>query len=45
MSPILVAVLSVGMPLAALGLYDLQESLEDLQESLERWEYERHADD
>lgn len=38
MSPILVAVLSVGMPLAALGLYDLQESLE-------RWEYERHADD
>jgi hypothetical protein len=38
MSTILVAVLSVGMPLAALGLYDLQESLE-------RWEHERHAED
>lgn len=38
MSTIMVAVLSVGMPLAALGLYGLQESLE-------RWEQERHADD
>ncbi|MCW2650873.1 MAG: hypothetical protein JWR32_1849 [Mycobacterium sp.] len=38
MSTILVAVLSIGMPLAALGLYDLQESLE-------RWEHERHAQD
>jgi len=38
MSTILVAVLSVGMPLAALGLYDLQASLE-------RWEQQRHAED
>ncbi len=38
MGTILVAVLSVGVPLAALGLYDLQESLE-------RWEQERHAQD
>ena len=38
MSTILVAVLSVGMPLTALGLYDLQQSLE-------RWEQRRHAED
>ena len=38
MSPILFAVLSVGMPLTALGLYDLQKSLE-------RGEQERHAND
>ncbi len=38
MSPILFAVLSLGMPLTALGLYDLQKSLE-------RREQERHADD
>jgi hypothetical protein len=38
MGTITVALLSVGMPLAALGLYDLQESLE-------RWEHDRHADD
>ena len=38
MGTILVAVLSVGMPLTALGLYDLQEALE-------RWEHERHAQD
>jgi hypothetical protein len=37
-SPLLVAVLSVGMPLAALGLHHLQQSVE-------RWDYERHADD
>lgn len=38
MTPTLFAVLSVGMPLAALGLYDLQRSLE-------RREQERHAED
>lgn len=38
MGTIVVAVLSVAMPLAALGLYDLQESLE-------RWEHQRHLDD
>jgi hypothetical protein len=38
MTPILFAVLSVGMPLTALGLYDLQKSLE-------RREQERHAED
>ena len=38
MSPILFAVLSVGMPLTALGLYDLRKSLE-------REEQERHAND
>jgi hypothetical protein len=37
-TPLLVAVLSVGMPLAALGLHNLQESLE-------RWDQKRHADD
>jgi hypothetical protein len=30
--------MSVGTPLAALGLYDLQARLE-------RWDYNRHADD
>ena len=29
---------SIGAPLAALGLYDLQARLE-------RWDYNRHADD
>lgn len=38
MSPILFAVLSVGMPLTALGLYDLQAALE-------RRAQERHAND
>ena len=38
MGTILVAVLSVAMPLAALGLYDLQDALE-------RWEHQRHAED
>jgi hypothetical protein len=30
--------MSVGTPLAALGLYDLQERLE-------RWDHNRHAED
>ena len=38
MSPLLVAVISVGTPLAALGLFDLQRSLE-------RWDQRRHAND
>lgn len=38
MNPLVIAVLSVGMPLVALGLYDLQHSLE-------RWEQRRHAED
>ena len=38
MTPILLALLSVGMPLTALGLYDLQKSLE-------RKAQERHAED
>jgi len=38
MNPILLAVLSVGTPLAAFGLYNLQQSLE-------RWDHRRHADD
>jgi hypothetical protein len=38
MSPLLAALLSVGAPLVALGLHDLQMSLE-------RREQERHADD
>jgi hypothetical protein len=38
MGTILVGVLSVGLPLTAVGLYDLQESLE-------RWEQRRHAED
>ena len=38
MSSILVVCLSVGTPLAALGLYELQTSLE-------RWDQKRHAED
>jgi hypothetical protein len=38
MSPLLVVCLSVGMPLAGLGLYDLQAWLE-------RTEQARHAED
>jgi len=38
MTPILIAVMSLGTPLAALGLYELQGSLE-------RWDHRRHADD
>ena len=38
MNSILFGVLGVGMPLAAFGLYQLQESLE-------RWEQRRHAED
>ena len=37
-SILVVAVLAVGLPLTALGLYDLQESLE-------RWAHKRHVDD
>jgi hypothetical protein len=38
MSALLVAGLTVGAPLFALGLSNLQASLE-------RWDYERHAED
>ncbi len=38
MSALLVVCLSVGTPLAALGLYDLQASLE-------QWVWKRHAED
>ena len=38
MSALLVVSLSVGMPIAALGLHDLQSSLE-------RWVWQRHAED
>jgi hypothetical protein len=38
MSALLVICLSVGTPLFALGLHDLQASLE-------RWVWERHAED
>ncbi len=38
MNAIVVAALFVGSPLAAWGLYDLQQSLE-------RWDQRRHADD
>jgi len=38
MSELLVICLSVGTPLAALGLHELQASLE-------RWDQERHAED
>ena len=38
MSSLLVVCLSVGTPLAALGLHDLQARIE-------RWDFERHAED
>ena len=38
MNPLLMICISVGAPLAALGLHDLQARLE-------RWDYDRHADD
>jgi hypothetical protein len=38
MSPLLMICMSIGTPLAALGLYELQMRLE-------RWDYERHAED
>lgn len=38
MTPLLMVCMSVGAPLAALGLYELQARLE-------RWDYERHAED
>lgn len=38
MNLLMVAVLSVGSPLAGVGLLELQARLE-------RWDYERHAED
>jgi hypothetical protein len=38
MNTLLLLATSIGAPLAALGLYDLQVRLE-------QWDYERHADD
>ena len=38
MSPLLVTCLAVGVPLAGIGLYDLQNWLE-------RWDHRRHAED
>ena len=38
MNALMMICMSVGTPLAALGLYDLQTRLE-------RWDYNRHADD
>lgn len=38
MNALLMICMSVGTPLAALGLYDLQTRLE-------RWDYDRHAED
>lgn len=38
MNALLVICLSIGTPLAAFGLYDLQRRLE-------RWDYSRHAED
>lgn len=38
MNSLLVACLSVGAPLAGMGLYDLQAWLE-------RWDQQRHAED
>ena len=38
MNALLMICMSVGTPLAALGLYDLQVRLE-------RWDYNRHAED
>lgn len=38
MTTLAVICISIGTPLAALGLYDLQAHLE-------RWDYHRHAED
>ena len=38
MNALMMICMSVGTPLAALGLYDLQVHLE-------RWDYNRHAED
>ena len=38
MNALLMICMSLGTPLAALGLYDLQTRLE-------RWDYNRHAED
>lgn len=38
MNALLLLCMSIGTPLAALGLYELQARLE-------RWDYERHAED
>ena len=38
MNTLLLVCISVGTPLAALGLYDLQARLE-------QWDHDRHADD
>jgi hypothetical protein len=38
MTELVMICVSVGAPLAALGVYDLQTRLE-------RWDYARHADD
>ena len=38
MNALLLICMSVGTPLAALGLYDLQTRLE-------QWDYKRHAED
>jgi hypothetical protein len=38
MNALLLICMSVGIPLAAVGLHDLQTQLE-------RWDYERHAED
>ena len=38
MNALMLICMSVGTPLAALGLYDLQTRLE-------RWDYDRHAED
>jgi hypothetical protein len=38
MNAMLMICLSIGTPLAAFGLYDLQKHLE-------RWDYNRHAED
>ncbi len=38
MSVLLTSLIAFGAPLTALGLHDLQSSLE-------RWDYERHAED
>jgi len=38
MNALLLLCISIGAPLAAMGLYDLQTRLE-------RWDYNRHAED